>query len=341
MKRFLIYFTCLSLVVCLCFGITVSAEEVDGRTVLNYMDYITAYDLFNPTDGWAYIDFGYEYFTSHKQDLNGTSLPSRGQRVWNLTIANSSDSSAHVISQFPGGMSNDVFLDLNNVPTGSQFQIQAIADTEGIEDYQTEIVVTINSGISYFDENFNFISDDWSSQLTFRFYDSERFSQIVELTINKPELARYCTFYSRCNFSTGQSNDLVDSIQIEFQFSKPNLKISTSYTQIIIQGIVNARPPSGSGTIVDVDDLEDILNGSTAQGREEAEKLFQSAPEVIEQFFSAFVFMNMTLSSLVSSAWFSSILTVSLSLGLFSYVVNMGNTLGRSVEHRGSKGGKK
>lgn len=346
-KRCVVWICVAAVFVSSCF-LVVSAEdqEVDGYTVVNYEDYITGYDLYNPSDGWAYIRFADDMFTSYKEDVNGWESDVNGSRLWNVSVKNDQeDFSAYVTSQIPGGGINGTFLDLSNVPDGSEFRIQAIADLDDYAGYQTELLITIFSGIKYYDENFEYISGFHDEENSYSFSigqdENDRFSQIVEIPISKPENAVYGVLYSRIEFGTGRSNDYKDYINVSVQFLEPNLKISTSYTQIIINAIVNAQLPEGHGTIVSVGELEAILNGTAQQGTLDAGDLFQRGPEVIDQFLSGFSFMNVVFSSLTSSQWINSVLTVSLSLGLFMYVVNGTMSIGRSFEHKGGKGGGK
>lgn len=331
---------------------SVFAEDtvVDGYTVVNYQDYVTGYDLFYANDGWAYLNFGPDLFTSYKEDVNGWVSDLKGTRLWNLAVKNGQeDFSAYVTSQIPGGGLNDTFLDLSNIPDGSVFQIQAAVDLDDYYNYQTEILIKIFSGLKYYDEDFNYISGYHDEENSYSFEtglagsesDSTRFSQIIELTINKPENAKYCVLYSRCEFGIGRSNDLADYINFSVQFLNPSLKISTSYTQLIINAIVQAQLPEGHGTIVSVGELEAILSGAAQQGTQDAGELFQSGPEVIKQFLSGFSFMNVVFTSLTSAQWINSVLTISLSLGLFMYIVNGSVSIGRAFEHKGGKGGGK
>ena len=346
MKRFLILFLTVVIVVS-SFAITAFADSnVNGRTVLNYLDYVTAYDLFNPTDGWVLIDFGADRLTSYKNDINGFQMSNNGTRVWSMKIPLSETASSYVGTQFPGGASNSTFLDLSNVPNGSRINVQAICESEYLQAYQTELVVWLNSGVSYYDSNFNHIRDQASEQLEIRMDTGERMTQIVEITLDIPENASYCTFYSIANIATGRTNDVsLSSISIEFQFSRPNLKIATSYTQIIINGIVNARPPEGGQTIIGVDDLEQYLQGATGDGKVEAERLFASIPDILATVTSAMMFMAFVFNSLAGSTWISSILAISLALGVFAFVCNIvadgGNKAldAKSAKGKQNKGG--
>lgn len=348
-RRFVVWICVAAVFVSSCF-LVVSAEdtEVNGYTVVNYQDYITGYDLYYAGDGWAYLSFDADMFTSYKEDINGWESDIRGTRLWNLSVKNDQeDFSAYVTSQIPGGGMNGTFLDLSNIPNGSVFQIQAFVDLDDYYDYQTEILITIFSGIKYYDENFKYISGYHDEENSYSFEtglaDSEdsRFSQLIELTVNQPDNAKYCVLYSRCEFGIGRSNDPDDYINFGVQFLYPSLKISTSYTQLIINAIVNAKLPEGHGTIVSVGELEDILSGAAQQGTQDAGEIFQRGPEVIEQFLSGFTFMNAVFGTLSSPQWINSVLTISLSLGLFSFIVNGSMSLGRAFEHKGGKGGGK
>lgn len=351
MKRLSLILISFILCCSLVFGcISVSAEdtEVNGYTVVNYQDYITGYDLYYAGDGWAYLSFDADMFTSYKEDINGWESDIRGTRLWNLSVKNDQeDFSAYVTSQIPGGGMNGTFLDLSNIPNGSVFQIQAFVDLDDYYDYQTEILITIFSGIKYYDENFKYISGYHDEENSYSFEtglaDSEdsRFSQLIELTVNQPDNAKYCVLYSRCEFGIGRSNDPDDYINFGVQFLHPSLKISTSYTQLIINAIVNAKLPEGHGTIVSVGELEAILNGTAQQGQQSADDLFQSGPEVIEQFLTAFTFMNLVFTSISGHHWLSSILTVSLALGLFNFLVNGVESIGAKIEVKKAKAQRK
>ena len=349
MKR--ISFIFISLILCCCFVfgcISVSAEdiELDGHTVVDYMDYITGYDLSLVGDGWAYLNFGSELFTSYKEDYKGYETSTSGDKYWNIYIKNGqSTSSAHVVSQVPGGGANDTFLSLNNIPNGSVFEIQAFAEFENLNASQTDVLVTLFSGIKYYDANFNYISGYHNEEIDYVVDGTDgegSFYQGIEIPVNKPANAMYAVLYSRMEFGVDRTNDIsLQYIKGRCRFTSPYLKISTSYTQIIVQSIVQAKPPEGYGTIIDLGELEAILTGQTQQGQQSADQLFQTGPEVIGGFLSGFTFMSVVFSSLTSHNWVYSLLTVSLALGLFNYIVNGVMSAGRSLEHKGGKGGGK
>lgn len=346
-KRCVLWICVAAVFVSSCF-VVVSAEdqEVDGYTVVNYEDYITGYDLFNASDGWAYIRFADDMFTSYKEDVNGWKSSTNGSRLWNISVKNDqADFSAYVTSQIPGGGINGTFLDLSNVPDGSEFHIQAIADLDDYAGYQSELLITIFSGIKYYDKDFKYISGYHDEENTYSFSigqdEDDRFSQVVEIPIKKPEDAVYGVLYSRVEFGTGRSNDYKDYINVSVQFLEPNLKISTSYTQIIINAIVNAKLPDGHGSIVSVGELEAILNGSLQGGHQSAEDIFISSSDVIHDFLSGFSFMKIVFTSLFNNRFINSILIVSLSLGLFGFIVNSAASIGRSLEHKSRNGGGK
>ncbi len=346
-KRCVVWICVVAVFVSSCF-LVVSAEdqEVDGYTVVNYQDYITGYDLSNVNSGWAYLNFGPDMFTSYKEDYKGYEDDAVGDRYWNVYIKNDDTvGSAHVVSQIPGGGANDTFLDLSNVPNGSCFEIEAFADFENLNASQTDILVTLFSGIKYYDANFKYISGFHNDEIDYIVSGLEgesSFFQEVEITVKKPENALYAVLYSRMEFSVDRTNDiLLDYVKARCRFTSPYLKISTSYTQIILSSIVQAKPPEGYGTIIDLDELEAILSGAAQDGIQSSDDLFQRGPEVIDQFLSGFTFMHAVFSTFASPNWIQSILVVSLSLGLFSYIVNGTISIGRAVEHKGGKGGGK
>ena len=116
--------------------------------------------------------------------------------------------------------------------------------------------------------------------------------------------------------------------------------MSTSYTQLIVNAIINSKKPVGSSGIVDVDDLEDYLKDNTSDGREEADEVMNEAPNLLLSHLSGFLFMATVIEVIYSAGWIRGILTVSLALGLFGFITNLVVSVGRDVEHRGKGAGK-
>ena len=327
MKRFFIILCALTIILCSCFGVlSVSAEEndiPDGYTVLNYLDYVTAYNLTDVWTGYAYFNMGPEFFTSLVYDVNGERYSDKGNREWSITLDNDRYFSAHSIAQFPGGYSNNVFLDLSNIPSGSIFQIQAIADVLGLDSQQTGLRITLNSGISYYDSNFNWISDQYSDQLDFIIDDNERFSQLVDIPLAFPDGASYCTLYTRVNFAVDQSNEHSSTISIRFQFELPRLMVSTTYTQMIVQSIINAKLPNGAGDIVSAEDLEEVLKQATSGGFEDANDILNEAPNSLFEHMGAFMFFIYVFDLLITVGWIRSIIMIAFSLGILKFILNL------------------
>lgn len=346
MKRFFVSISCLVLVVCLCFGsvlfVSAADMEVNGRTVVNYMDYIKGYDITVANEGWALLVFDEDMFTSSRyDDYHGFAQSTSGSRVWNVTLPASTATNAYVLCNIPGGNVNNTFLDVTNIPFGSYLQVLATADIEGLSSYQSELEIYMSTSIAYYDENFQYITEHFSESSYFPFDEDVRFTQLVEMVIEPPENAKYCFISPSCSFNIGRTNDH-GLVNIEFQFSQPSLKISTTYTQIIIEGIVNANPPSGYGTIIDLDELESLLNGQTQNGFDEADQIFNDSSSLIASHFSGFLFLSAVLERFIAVGWMRGILTVSLSLGILGFAANIAMNISRNINmsHGSKKGGK-
>lgn len=338
MKRFFPIFICL----CLCisvFAVSASAEtiEVDGRTVIDYLDYIDGYDLIFADDGWAFIRVDPSFLGSRAYDaLNGERFFERGTQEFTLQCNTADGSEMWCASYYPGASITNTFLTLENIPDGSKFWIQFFCDVEA-EEFQTELAVAMHTGIVYYDSNFNVVSHD--TEVTNYVIDAEnmRLTDICEMTITKPENATYCVFETEIVFTTQRSNN-TGYIPIACQFDMPSLKMATSYTHLIINAIINSKKPVGSDGIVDVDELEDYLNESGANGREEAEEVMDEAPDLVLSHLSGFLFMATVIDVLINVGWIRGVLTVSLSLGIFCFITNVASSVGRAFEHRGGKG---
>ena len=343
MKRIFIVLTALTIILCSCFGVlSVSAEEndiPDGYTVLNYLDYVTAYNLTDVWTGYAYFRFGEDFFTSSVTDVNGFRTSVDGNREWSIVLDNDSSFSANSSSQFPGGYSNYTFLDLSNIPDGSIFQVQALCDVLGLDVQQTELKFTINSGISYYDENFEFIADHYSEQLEFLVDNDQRISQLVSMEINAPEGARYCTMYSRVNFGVERSAEHASTINIRFQWDLPNLMVSTTYTQMIVQSIIQAKLPNGNGQIVSAEDLEEVLKQATSGGIEDANDILNEAPNSLFEHMGAFMFFIYVFDLLITVGWIRSIIMIAFSLGILKFILNLSQSAVNVADAKSRKHG--
>lgn len=345
MKRIFIILSALTIIFCSCFGVlSVSAEEndiPDGYTVLNYLDYVTAFNLTDVWTGYAYFRFGEEFFTSSVNDVNGFRTSTDGNREWSIVLDNDSSWSADSTAQFPGGYDNLVFLDLSNIPSGSILQVQALADVTGLDTQQTTLKMTINSGITYFDDNFIKITDHYSEQLEFAVDNDQRVSQLVNMEVNAPEGARYCTMYSRVNFGVDRSNEFTSTISIDFQWDVPNLMVSTTYTQMIVQSIINAKLPNGNGQIVSAEDLEEVLKQATSNGFEDAKEIINDAPTSLFEHMGAFMFFIYIFDLLLTVGWIKSILMIGLSLGILAFVANLAQSATKVAGAKARGGGGK
>ena len=198
------------------------------------------------------------------------------------------------------------------------------------------------AGISYYDANFQYIDYQVSEQKYYSFDTGERFDQIVELTLDKPSNAKYCTFYFRVNFAIGRTNDRdLTSFPFEFQFSQPDLRIRTSYIQALLQGVVQGKPPSSSDTIIGVGELEDYLSGQVDGGINSTDQVFNESSGLVISHLSGFLFLSNVIERMISVGWLRGVIVVSLSLGLLGFIANFAMVAGRSLEHKSKgKGGK-
>lgn len=340
MKRFLIILCALTILFCSCFGaLSVSAEEVDGRTVIDYRDYVTGYNLDNPEYGWAYLYFpdsmcGTDYYDSFDMRyVAGTPevplwfQPNAGER-------------AGMTSFWPGAFITDTFLDLTNIPNGSRVAIQFSYQVYGTH-VQAAFNGYANSGFRYYDENFNLISVA-QGQGSYFFFDYQNYSgsRLMEIPINKPDGAKYAVFFATADFTLDRFQER-DDFHISCKFFAPTLKISTTYTSIIIDSIIKAQRPEGSGSIGDLDNAEDALLGNASEGLGKAEQIVSNGSSYVLINGSGFLFLTVVFDKFANLPFFTGLLYVSLGLGIFSFLCNIATSLGRCAEGSTKKKGGK
>lgn len=194
----------------------------------------------------------------------------------------------------------------------------------------------------YFDYYLNHISSQAGVILSF-YLDQENLSasNTLFVDINKPSNAAYCCFYAYFSLFNERCNDFGKDVMVQFSVFNPTLKISTSYVEIIIDGIVNGIAPPGYDSMNGLGDLEDYLQDNTSSGRVEAEEIFDKSPGLVVTHASGFLFLSNVIERMLSVGWLDGILTISLSLGILGFIGNIVASAGRAFEHKSfGRGGK-
>ena len=355
MKRILILICVASIVVSLFAFNAFGAETSDnGFNVIDYNDYITNLKVDGDNDIVTVI-FPDDMYSTTQTDINGTSY-GRGVLSGNLyMIANDSQSNVNACINCPGGAVGGNYLDLSNIPDGSIFSTKNKVSLNEHNSY-IDFELTYHSRIAYFDEKFSWIKNQSSSPINIRYEeDVWDYELTYEIAINKPDNAKYCFTYF---FFDVWAHSLYDEISvISYEFEKPKLTMSISSlyrlqeqtgktNQILgniedaINGEATPVAPENSESVGDLSDLEDSLTQDTEQGREEAEIVFNESSDIVLSHIQGFFFLGMVIEWIFGVGWLRGVLTVSLSFGIFAFIVNIVANHGKSIEHRssGSKG---
>lgn len=91
----------------------------------------------------------------------------------------------------------------------------------------------------------------------------------------------------------------------------------------IINGDVKPESPDGSDRFDDLEDLESGLLDDSQSGMEQGEQITQNALEVVLQYATAFACAGWIFERFTSIPIFTALLTVSLALGLYAFIVNL------------------
>ena len=355
MKRILILISVASIVISL-FAVTAFATDTtaNGYTVIDYNDYISNLKVDGDND-IVTVTFPDDMYSTTQTDINGTSYKRGIIRGDLYMVSNySGDPVVNACVNCPGGAVGNNYLDLSNIPDGAVFTTtnKVTLDSRSTGSW-IDFKLNYRSRIAYYDEDFKLIEQQ-SSPLKEKAYDSGiwDYELVYEIAFDKPDTAKYCFTYFYFQVASFAERDDIAIISYDFEKPKLTMSISSLYrlqeqtgktNQILgnIEDTLNgeAKPvaPENSESVGDLSDLEDSLTTDTEQGREEAEIVFNESSDIILSHIQGFFFLGMVVEWFMGVGWLRGILTVSLSLGIFAFIVNIASNLGKSIEHR-SKG---
>lgn len=108
----------------------------------------------------------------------------------------------------------------------------------------------------------------------------------------------------------------------------------------IINGEVNPERPEGSDSVDDLGKLEDELLGSAQEGMDDYEVFIDESMSFIENHAQAFALMSIVFDSFLGVGWLHGIFVISLSLGIFGYLVNIAFKAAGDARSKGARAGK-
>lgn len=344
MKRILFLLTTLCVVVS-CF--VFSAGAVSDKEFLDYNDYLTSVEVIGSEDivKWS---FPLNMYSGDIYNETG--------KFYNTIVSSNNAMTA----TFVNGNSYRItfyspYLSIDNIPTSTtisaHFELN-LSRGLGNDD------AVLNVGASYFDADGNFIKQINGSMRSVGFESDVYVDMLVTQDIpNAVGVQIFYQFnYFKSSVVTGTSTiSLVDSsftcaISSLYRESaianKTNKLMNEVNKQLeangekldeIINGDVSSEAPAGSDKLDDFLEVEEELLDQTQDGFDQADILFNQAPGIIMLYASAFLFVSNVLEKIALAGWLQNILTISVSLGLIGFILNLTAT---ALRNNGRGGGK-
>lgn len=128
--------------------------------------------------------------------------------------------------------------------------------------------------------------------------------------------------------ANGQKLDDILSSQYEMNDKMDN----------IINGEVEPELPNGSDTVTDLEDAEGALRDDAQAGLDEGTQIQQNALDILGQYVTGFAVFSDMFGQFSSIPFVSGLLSVSLSLGLVSAIMNIGFSAASSARKSSGKG---
>lgn len=113
------------------------------------------------------------------------------------------------------------------------------------------------------------------------------------------------------------TNNLLTAV--EDKLSENGEKLDT-----IINGEVTPTPPVGGDSVGDLEDVESGLRDDSQAGLDDSLAMQQSALQIFQQYSVAFLVVGDLFTSFANIPFFSFLLYISVALGIFSLLVNLG-----------------
>lgn len=244
-----------------CVAAPVMAATVNGKTVIDYNDYVSNVEVDGDND-IVTVSLPPYLYGYQSDDSNGKNF-TQGVPLGSLVSNNRKAVTAALY--FPGAGVTNTYLDITNIPDGSIFsttgKVWLETNTLGSGFFEG----TFYTNIHYYDSNFNLISTETS---TIYSMGDTNGAYVYELKWNfvmeKPDNAVYCitSFRFRINgFYQGASADNV--FWFDFDFPKLKMSISSMYrlqeqtgkTNELLQNLIDGTPEQGEAVGGAVDDM--------------------------------------------------------------------------------------
>lgn len=337
------------------FAFPVSADDrvENGMTIVDYNDYVSNVQVDGDNDIVTVTLPPYMYGYIQK-DHNGQYMTD-GVPLGSLYCFPDDNLTDYASVYYPGSGITKTYLDLANIPDGSSFSTKGKVWIEPNLNGKLDASVDVQyyCCIEYFNSNFVSVG---SQRTQIKGVSYNLGAHVYELPfdgiIEKPENASYCvTFFQ---FRVVNIDNDGSPIRVWFDFDRPSLKMSISslyrlqeqsgktneLLDKIVNGEVTPEAPEGSGSVGDLDDVEGALKDDTSAGREEAEQIFNESWGLVVAHTAGFLFLSDVIERMIGVGWMRGILTVSLSLGIFAFLVNIAITTGNKLSSKGGKSGK-
>lgn len=349
-KRIIPFLAVLSLLVSM---IVVPASANTDFDIVDYNDYITNTEVDGDND-IVTVTFPLELCGMTTKDMYGNRRWPN-QRTQSIYLSHSINTGACGF-YVPGSGITTTWIDLTNIPDGSEFSFSGDVLVADSLFYRIECTAWV--GMQYYDVNGQSVGSDNVDKVNFQFTgDLERFYTYSDsIVIEKPSNAVYGCFMVMVEVSSDNIQPDGRNAEVYFDYRLPTLKMSissmyrlqqeTGKTNKLLDQIVNdevtAEPPEDAGAVGDLDSIEDELKDNTAAGREEAEQIFNESSSLIAAHIAGFLFLSDVIERFIGVGWLRGLLTVSLSLGILGFVANIAMVASRNVNlsFGAKKGGK-
>lgn len=217
--------------------------------------------------------------------------------------------------------------------------------TEGSPKYS--YVKTNNLGRSedwpFFIDSYTIESVDNTDLLNIEFFGSGFYFEDQELTnviVEDTLMVFSISSLIRQQQLTGKTNELLKEVELQLAEQGKTLDDIRGQLDDFINGEVTPEAPEGADRFDDLDDTEAGLRGDAQDGLDTGLEIVQNALDIVLQYATAFACAGWIFECFSTLPIFTALLFVSLALGVFGYVVNLVQDVGRYSARR-SRSGKK
>lgn len=314
--RCLPVFLVVVLVIGLC-AFSASAAESLPLNIFNYNDYVTNVEVFEDLDivtvELPLSDTEWQLYTGDG-NLHGHTFGS-SSFYW---YAISDDT--YSLYSYPNGSHNR--MGLTNIPSNTYCAVSFRVETD-----LAHIVNDITADIYYCDDDGN-ITRGVNANVT---EDSSIDGVYVADFTLDPQPGEACVMF-RISF-LGIQVYSEGMIEVELLQYRLDMRISTLYREgkltnemldKIINGTVDPETPTGSGSVDDLEGVEDELLGGVTDNFGEAENVLGSASQIIGRYANAFLAVSFIFGLFIQIPFINDIIMISFALGIFATLLGVG-----------------